>query len=174
MQAAPQHNLSVNQIMAIVDAQNQRVDESKRKRTVCVHWLNKQCKKGDGCEYLHIYMEDKIPPCKYYLQEGTCSKGEKCVYRHVNPIEKRMEDCPYYDRGFCRMGFFCQLTHNSFKICENYMYGFCPKGPDCEKEHIKGLIADNDSTLKILANFPDGENWADKNAMNSNHQSQSH
>ncbi len=54
------------------------------------------------------------------------------------------------------------------------MYGFCPKGPDCEKEHIKGLIADNETTLKILANFPDNENWADKNAMSSSHQSQSH
>jgi hypothetical protein len=32
--------LSVNQISAIIESQNQRVDESKRKRTVCVHWLN--------------------------------------------------------------------------------------------------------------------------------------
>jgi hypothetical protein len=58
--------LSVNQISAIIESQNQRVDESKRKRTVCVHWLNGQCKKGDACEYLHVYQEEKIPACKYF------------------------------------------------------------------------------------------------------------
>jgi hypothetical protein len=45
------------------------------------------------------------------------------------------------------------------------MYGFCPKGPNCDKEHIKTIIADNDTTLMILANFPVEEEWADKNAI---------
>ena len=45
------------------------------------------------------------------------------------------------------------------------MIGFCPKGPDCEMYHLKGgVIADSDATLKILANFPDKENWSDRNA----------
>lgn len=63
-------NLSVNELTAIMESQQQRVDEGKRKRTVCVHWLKGQCKKGDNCEYLHVLIEDKIPPCKYFLQEG--------------------------------------------------------------------------------------------------------
>lgn len=50
------------------------------------------------------------------------------------------------------------------------MYGFCPKGPECDKEHVKSVIADNETTLKILANFADSENWADKNALSSTHQ----
>jgi hypothetical protein len=31
--------------------------------------------------------------------------------------------------------------------------------------HAKSVVADGDTTLKLLANFPDEENWADKNAM---------
>ena len=62
-----EEKLSVNQISAIIESQQQRVDDSKKKKTVCVHWLNGQCKKGDNCEYLHVYQEDKIPPCKYFL-----------------------------------------------------------------------------------------------------------
>ena len=52
-------------------------------------------------------------------------------------------------------------------LCVNYIIGFCPKGPDCEQVHLKGLgvVADSDTTLKILANFPDKENWSDRNAI---------
>jgi hypothetical protein len=61
------------------------------------------------------------------------------------------------------------FLHNPKKICENYVYGFCPKGPECEqfheKVHVKSVIADAETTLKLIANFPDEENWADKNAM---------
>jgi hypothetical protein len=96
------------------------------------------------------------------VTEGVCQKGDKCVYRHINPVEKRTEDCPYYERGFCRLGLFCSLNHNHKRICENYTYGFCPKGPECDKLHVKSVISDNDTTLKILANFPDSDNWFDK------------
>ncbi|CDW77342.1 protein cpsf-4 [Stylonychia lemnae] len=167
-----EQQLTRNQIQAILESQTRKVDESKRKRTVCVHWLSNQCKKDERCEFLHVFQEDKIPPCRYYLQEGDCSKGDKCVFRHVNAQEKRTEDCPYYERGFCRLGIFCSLNHYQKKICQNYMYGFCPKGPDCDLEHIKSVIADNETTLKILANFPDNENWFDKNALSQSHQQQ--
>jgi hypothetical protein len=30
---------------------------------------------------------------------------------------------------------------------------------------VKTVIADAETTLKLIANFPDEENWADKNAM---------
>lgn len=54
------------------------------------------------------------------------------------------------------------------EICVNYLIGFCPKGPECEFLHLKGgVIADSDTTLKILANFPDKENWSDRNAISS-------
>jgi hypothetical protein len=50
------------------------------------------------------------------------------------------------------------------------MIGYCPKVPDCEKVHVKSVIADADTTLKILANFPEEENWADKTAMQTPNQ----
>ena len=88
------------------------------------------------------------------------------MYRHINPTNpKSTEDCPYYDRGFCKIGLQCMFNHIHRKICENYIYGFCPKGPECDKVHVKSVIADTDTTLRILANFPESENWADKNAL---------
>lgn len=63
------------------------------------------------------------------------------------------------------MGIECSFNHFYKKICENYVYGFCPKGPECEKEHVKTVIADIDVTLKQLANFPEEENYIDKNAL---------
>ena len=104
------------------------------------------------------------------MTEGICQKGSDCVYRHINPTQnKGSEECPYYERGFCKFGVTCGFIHTPKYICEDYMYGFCPKGPECElyhqKVHIKSVIADNETTLKILANFPEKENWTDKNAF---------
>jgi hypothetical protein len=46
------------------------------------------------------------------------------------------------------------------------LIGFCPKGPECEFYHLKsGVVADSDTNLKMLANFPDKENWTDRNAI---------
>mmetsp|Transcript_31695 Transcript_31695/g.30986 ORF Transcript_31695/g.30986 Transcript_31695/m.30986 type:complete len:282 (+) Transcript_31695:6-851(+) len=157
---------SLNQIQAIINSTTTKVDDQKRKRTVCVHWLRGQCKKNENCEFLHVYQEDKIPPCKYYQQNGECQKGEECVYRHIPNEQKRQEECPYYERGFCKRGYFdCQFIHMSKKICENYLYGFCPLGPNCDKEHLKTVISEHDTSLKILALFPDSEDYHDKNAF---------
>ena len=65
-------NFGVNEFAAIKESFHQRVDDSKRKKTVCVHFLKKQCKKGDNCEFLHVLLEDKIPLCKYYQQDREC------------------------------------------------------------------------------------------------------
>jgi cleavage and polyadenylation specificity factor subunit 4 len=160
------------------------VDESKRKRTVCVHWLSNQCKKGDNCEFLHIYDPDKIPPCRFFQKDGTCHKGDKCTFQHIRgstmfgtaaaggerSVQRMQEHCPYFERGFCKLNWMqCQFIHDfSYKveICTNYMIGFCPKGPNCDKYHYKGgVLADSDTTLKLLGNFPDKENWSDRNAL---------
>ena len=78
-----------------------------------------------------------------------------------------LESCPYFDRGFCKLSMMrcLKMTHEAKRICKNYMIGFCPLGPDCGQVHLKGLIADTDTTLKILANFPEDENWLDKSAL---------
>jgi len=88
-------------------------DEGKVKKTVCIHWMQNQCKKGDKCEFLHVYDEDKIPPCRYYMKDQQCQKGDKCTYMHVKNgggadkargRDMLSEECPYYERGFCKQG----------------------------------------------------------------------
>lgn len=52
-----------------------------------------------------------------------------------------------------------QIINVSGGICANYMAGFCPWGPTCKQKHIKSVVIDEDTSLKLLANFPDSENW---------------
>ena len=154
--------LSFNQLIALNESSNLRSDESKHKKIVCVHWLKGQCKKSQDCEYLHVYLEDKVPTCRYFLSDGHCQKGSECVYRHVMPAnDRRSEDCPYYDMGFCKLGMKCQMSHVNKLVCQDYSIGFCPRGPTCLKEHIKTVLSDQDLCLSILANFPDSEDWVD-------------
>ncbi len=88
-------------------------------------------------------------------------------------LPRQQEPCPYYERGFCKLhwAYQCQFIHRieqgaRIEICPNYVIGFCPKGPSCGLLHLKGgVIADSDTTLKVLANFPDKENWSDRNAL---------
>ena len=89
--------------------------------------------------------------------DRVCSKGSECLYRHADLEEKKTEDCPYYDKGFCKLGLMCPFNHIARKICVNYLYGFCPKGPDCPSVHVKSVISENDSNLRVLANFEDVE-----------------
>jgi hypothetical protein len=41
----------------------------KRRTVVCKHWLRGLCKKGEMCDYLHEYDEDKMPVCQFYFSE---------------------------------------------------------------------------------------------------------
>ena len=93
---------------------NSTVQESKRKQSVCVHWMKDACKKGGKCEFLHVFDEDKLPVCKFFQQTSQCQKGEQCPYKHPKPEEmatltsygskKKSEPCPYFERGFCKSG----------------------------------------------------------------------
>jgi hypothetical protein len=57
--------------------------------------------------------------------------------------------------------FLLQKKEKKLKICENYSSGFCPFGPECKYKHLKSVIIGEQSSLKLLANFPDEENWID-------------
>ena len=48
---------------------------------VCVYWLTNMCVAGDRCRYLHLYVEDKLPKCKYITRKEACPDGVRCVYR---------------------------------------------------------------------------------------------
>lgn len=136
-----------------------------------MHWLKKVCRKGDTCEYLHMYVEEKIPICRFFKERGHCDQQDtQCVYRHPKEPEpgasKKQEPCPYFERGFCKVGrHTCNYWHGPEhiyqKICINYTLGFCPEGPNCRLTHVKSMIAPQDLSLSRLACFPFEENWMD-------------
>ena len=57
---------NINVIESIVESFNYQVNDEKRKQKVCVHWLKQACRKGESCEYLHRWIEDRIPICKFF------------------------------------------------------------------------------------------------------------
>ena len=59
----------------------------KRRTVVCKHWLRGLCKKGEMCDYLHEYDEDKMPVCQFYFSETVrvhpaCSQ-HRCAAKNV-------------------------------------------------------------------------------------------
>ena len=175
--------------MDLVNANDNKHDESKHKKKVCIFWKQGQCKNGDHCTFLHEDIEEKLPLCKYFKETGQCIKGEQCLYRHNFSIFEDPngnipkfnnatgqfpgnEICPYFERGFCYKGHECRFLNSHYieaskwqflgvQICQNYQSGFCPYGPECKQKHLKSVIIDEQSSLKVLANFPDQENWID-------------
>jgi hypothetical protein len=39
------------------------METKKEKEIVCMQWVREKCKKGEHCDYLHIYDYDKLPIC---------------------------------------------------------------------------------------------------------------
>eukprot|EP00730_Choanoeca_flexa_P019600 TRINITY_DN9582_c0_g2_i2.p1 TRINITY_DN9582_c0_g2~~TRINITY_DN9582_c0_g2_i2.p1 ORF type:complete len:177 (+),score=20.19 TRINITY_DN9582_c0_g2_i2:88-618(+) len=72
------------------------------KGTVCNFWLRGICKKGDDCEFLHLYIEQLMPECFYFQKHQVCNK-EDCKFKHVTEAD-RVRECAWYARGFCRNG----------------------------------------------------------------------
>lgn len=48
---------------------------------VCVYWLTDMCVAGDRCRFLHMYIDDKLPRCKYVARGVKCPDGVRCVYQ---------------------------------------------------------------------------------------------
>ena len=160
---------TLNAINQMLDSYNAESNEAKLKQKVCVHWLKNNCRKNDKCEFLHVYIEDKIPICKFFKERGHCDQQETCVYRHPTQKDpgtsKKQEPCPYYERGFCKLGAQCNYGHGHEedfqKVCLNYALGFCPDGPKCRFTHVKSMISLQHLSLQKLANFPPEENFMD-------------
>lgn len=109
-----------------------------KKNIVCKHWLRGLCKKGDDCEFLHVYDLTKMPECYFYSVFKSCTNLE-CAFLHINREEK-IKDCPWYNRGFCERGPLCRLKHTRRIICLKYLNGFCPYGNNCEYFHGKYYV----------------------------------
>ena len=111
----------------------------KRRRTVvCKHWLRGLCKRGDECDFLHVYDPSRMPECLFFVHYGECTNKD-CIFLHTRPDEKSNE-CPWYARGFCKHGAMCRNRHTRRKVCPHYLQGFCPMGPKCQLAHPKLLV----------------------------------
>ncbi|GIQ85353.1 hypothetical protein KIPB_007003 [Kipferlia bialata] len=104
-----------------------------KRPVVCKHYVRGLCKRGDKCQFLHIYDLAKMTSCRFY-RYGSCNNPE-CEFRHVDP-DADTEACPYYSNAYCRTEH-CLRKHVYKPICPQYLAGFCPDGPSCLMGHPK-------------------------------------
>lgn len=46
--------------------------DHRRHRVVCKHWLRGLCKRGDDCDFLHVYDPARMPQCLCVFS-GRCA-----------------------------------------------------------------------------------------------------
>ena len=76
------------------------------RKVVCRYWLNNCCKKGDTCEFLHSFDEERMPECR----KGALCGDPSCFLKHPSKDDKAM--CPNFAAGFCSLGHSCQWRHD--------------------------------------------------------------
>ena len=79
--------MGVKKLLDLNNALISRQDENKAKQKVCTFWLQGTCKKGDDCGFLHVYDKDKLPPCRFFQENGHCHKGDECLFKHERPAQ---------------------------------------------------------------------------------------
>ena len=97
----------------LLDQEPVKEDPSKRfafkaihKKVVCRYWLNNCCKKGDTCEFLHSFDEERMPECR----KGSLCGDPSCFLKHPSKDDKPV--CPNFSAGFCSLGHSCQWRHD--------------------------------------------------------------
>jgi cleavage and polyadenylation specificity factor subunit 4 len=57
-------------------------------QTVCRHWLRALCMKGDSCEFLHQYDNERMSVCHSFRSYGDCRELD-CLYKHnAEPVKE--------------------------------------------------------------------------------------
>lgn len=49
---------------------------------MCHHWLRGLCQKGEDCEYLHKYIQEKVPDCP----NGIGCVNPDCPFKHGDNV----------------------------------------------------------------------------------------
>lgn len=125
---------------------NKKIKSKAINTMVCKYWLeNDSCKKGQNCEFLHEFIESKIPECTYQIG-GICTKKD-CKFKHS---KREKPECVNYRYGFCKDGINCKMDHSKKELCLNYILGFCPEGPNCKLFHLKSLISKDQDNIRHL------------------------
>jgi len=91
-----------------------------RKTTICNHFINGTCHRGDNCAFIHV--DENVLPC-YAWSKGKCKKGANCLLRHGGG-----ESLP---RVF---------TGNKQRLCQNFQTGKCERGAACWFIHQYGYV----------------------------------
>ncbi|KAH8739482.1 zf-CCCH zinc finger protein [Cryptosporidium ryanae] len=81
-----------------------------RHSVVCRHWIRNMCMKGDFCDFLHQYDNERMPPCFNYQKYGVC-------------IDEALGNCPFKHKA------------DDTPLCAQYFLGFCKYGPKCKRRH---------------------------------------
>mmetsp|Transcript_27575 Transcript_27575/g.31745 ORF Transcript_27575/g.31745 Transcript_27575/m.31745 type:complete len:212 (-) Transcript_27575:1078-1713(-) len=142
MSSDEEEGLGFLDILPAADKETKHTEEEKvrhkgKKDVVCYHWYKKNlCQKGDECEFLHEYIAEKLPVCKFFSNSGSCN-NKNCDFRHDVQIDQSRRECPLYARGYCHKGPDCRDEHIKKDLCVNYYYGFCVKGDRCTEAHPK-------------------------------------
>eukprot|EP00471_Norrisiella_sphaerica_P005418 CAMPEP_0184483496 /NCGR_PEP_ID=MMETSP0113_2-20130426/5150_1 /TAXON_ID=91329 /ORGANISM="Norrisiella sphaerica, Strain BC52" /LENGTH=325 /DNA_ID=CAMNT_0026863937 /DNA_START=414 /DNA_END=1388 /DNA_ORIENTATION=+ len=112
--------------------------QPRRKRFVCLEWLDGCCSKGQTCEDIHQFDLERMPPCPFEKKYPSCTRKD-CLFTHQkervdmedneeelgvefrrNVTEIQAEHnqkstiCPHFFRGFCFIGERCPLKHKFF------------------------------------------------------------
>lgn len=136
-----------------------------RNKVVCKHWLRGLCKKGDNCNFLHVYDVPRMPECRFYIKYNVCTNPE-CPFEHVKAEDKR-GSCPWYDRGFCKHGPKCRQRHVKRVLCDDYVLGFCPKGKACDKSHPRFHFPKKDTAGGMFGHDAEGPSGSGGSAVGS-------
>jgi len=91
-----------------------------RKTTICTHFMNGTCNRGDGCAFIHV--DENVLPC-YAYSKGKCQKGANCLLRHGGTGS--------LPRVF---------TGNKQRLCQLFQVGKCERGAACWFIHQYGYI----------------------------------
>ena len=51
------------------------------RQTVCRHWVNGLCQKGDDCSFLHQFVLNRMPVCPTFKKHNMCPNTD-CVFKH--------------------------------------------------------------------------------------------
>lgn len=122
---------------------------SSEKNSICIYWLNGNCKMESACQYMHPEIGDaKIPRCrngsncdkigcnynhvicKHFVQ-NNCKRGDKCHFQHDNEPENKT-------KFRCHNGFSCSNKSCKYNhmICLNWIqHHHCKFGQDCKNQH---------------------------------------
>lgn len=106
MEGPPEFELEVLPSLSFdEDPRKKHAFKHIHKRVVCRYWLNNCCKKGEACEFLHSFEQDKMPECR----KGEFCGDPSCILSHPSKQDKPV--CPNFAAGFCSFGFSCPLQH---------------------------------------------------------------